>query len=206
MTSAEKLREYQEKGGPRGAKPKVWAPPSREQLPLNAKLLAVDQSLSATGAVAMMTHGGWPVVVHAAKIAGVSEEVGNEGNLQKAESLEEEFEALLDFWEIDSSWRFIHEGVPPAKRLYRPESSLLAAYATRRIARGRRMIQLPSADPRAHALLMTGDANASKARRRREFPWITERLSLDMSDIRNEATRDGCSVALYGLITYPEVF
>ena len=197
----------------RAAAPK-WQPPEWSdfrlpRLPQVRWVVAVDQSLSACGAVLVggsRGEGGHPsfVVEQAWKMAIETPEgtKGFEASLRRATALAGRFkDFLVHAWlHVDGLLELVHEAPPPTgvARMRSPESSLLAALAFR-IA-GENSTGVLFGDmvaAQAHKYFICGNRNADKAEHHTALKQLGVDLGIENFDlIKNEATRDALSIAL----------
>jgi hypothetical protein len=195
---------------------KQWRTPRFEDLAPDCHIMAVDQSLRATGVVLLSTVLNRLTIVRADILATTPSEraQGHEDTLQAAVQLQMLFERYLVHLEGPlPPYRIVHEAPPLSGRgMHRPESSLLAAAALRAAARFRVPQQqtftgryvpveiLPMVRRQDHAWFICGESNALKKDHHavlmdtlRFMPVV----NLDL--ITNEAKRDALSVGLFAL-------
>lgn len=183
-----------------------WRAPVIEDFAAHAgktRILAVDQSLSATGMVwlavgkkELTVYGAWTFRSE----AGADVE-GHEENLQRALSLGTQIDWVL--WEVHRNVAcVVHEGPPVGGgRILRPESSLLAALALRQAATRREVPIAPMVQPQTHKRVVCGNGNATKKEEHAALAQLATTLPiLEYQRVTNEATRDALCVALAHLI------
>ena len=212
--NTEALAAFAVKDAARRAAAPKWQPPEGSDffLPRYPKVrwvVAVDQSLSACGAVLLggtrMPDGSaafgieqaWKIVTEAP--VGTK---GFEASLQRAVELSRRFkDFLVHAWlHVEGLLELVHEAPPPTgvARMRSPESSLLAALSFRiagEYSTGVLYGDMVSAQ--AHKYFVCGNRNADKAEHHRALKQLAVDLGVEGFDlIKNEATRDAFSVGL----------
>jgi hypothetical protein len=210
MTSLERLEAY--KGTvARKAKPKaaeLWTPPTREMLPRTANVIAADPSLAAFGLVHLVVVDHRLVVGAALKLATPPLD-GMRGNLDRHDQLRDMISEVVGafLFNVDLPLFGVHETPPAAgPRIRRPESAILGSAAFRSALAFHGVTLLPPMEPRTHAKLFTGNANANKVERGKAFPGVADGLGLNTGLLTNEAKRDAASVGVAALIRDAEEY
>lgn len=186
--------------GKAAAKPakKTWAPPAREDL-ATGMVIAVDQSLGATGIVAMSHEAEKITVWDAASYESKSNEIGHEANLRRTLDVSVFLhEFLTQFHEV--GWVVRHElplKITQVSLGYRPESSLLAAAAVRFAADDLSMPVAEMMDARRHKKITSGNANAGKIEHHAALMTLAADLGITgLEKVTNEGKRDALSIAI----------
>ncbi len=160
-------------------------------------VLALDQSLTATGWVYLRVEGGNCFVANAGKFGGGFDDLtrGVEQDLQRGNLIYDKNQAGV----MASDLRYVHESPPHAGNVKGGgTSSLMAAQSVRNAASNVGVgITMLGAQPAKR--LICGNANARKpeahaALKQHCFPWI---FGVDL--VTNEATRDALMLALLHL-------
>lgn len=169
------------------------------------RVIAIDQSLSATGLVAM-EHGadGYLGVIAAETLKGLAVDDGATGwekVLQQATNLYEQLIEVLGDYDPPLGWTVVHEAPPMGGGSIRaPESSVLGSAAVRMAAAdcGLTCSLIRAQD---HKRITVGLPNASKIEHHALLmPWA-ETIGVKALDrVTNEAKRDALSIALAYLI------
>lgn len=199
-----KLKALRDKERPTRREP--WRPPVIEDFATHAettRVLAVDQSLSATGMVwlavgkrELMVYGAWTFRSEADEDAD-----GHEQNLQRAMDLGSQIHEVLH--EVyQNVAHVVHEGPPVGGgRIMRPESSLLAALALRQVAARWVIPVAPMVQPQTHKRVVCGNGNATKKEEHAALAQLATTLPiLEYRRITNEATRDALCVGIAHLL------
>jgi hypothetical protein len=163
------------------------------------RILAVDQSLSATGMVwlavgrrELTVYQAWTFRSEAGEDAD-----GHEQNLQRAMDLGNQIDDVIRVVHQDVA-HVVHEGPPVGGgRIMRPESSLLAALALRQAAALWEVPIAPMVQPQTHKRIVCGNGNATKKEEHAALAQLAATLPiLDYDRVTNEAIRDALCVAL----------
>lgn len=182
------------------SKTKQWSPLDITTLK-NGRWIGCDQSITNTGIVLIEIHEGICYVLDSKVLQTKSTEYkGWEDTFTRAEDIELQMQNTIRDWvhDYDSSMIEAYHEAPPAGGgvLVRTESSILTAYAFRKVVSGYNMIP-KMAYPRAHKNLLCGVANADKKTHHAEVKKLLPDI-LDSQTITNEAKRDALSIALFG--------
>lgn len=176
-----------------------WQPPIPADFG-EGRVLAFDQSLTATGWVKVISEGGTITVTSASKFSDTHAEEKNsiETQLRRGVDVFERAYLVVDTAKV-SGFALVHESPPnPAQVKGGGYGSLLAAQAIRIAAALAEMkIEMLGAQPGKK--LVCGNHNAKKteahaALKTHCFPWIR-----GSEHVTNEATRDALIVALLWL-------
>lgn len=183
-----------------------WRPPVIEDFAAHAgktRIMAVDQSLSATGMVwlavgrrELTVHQTWTFRSEADEDAD-----GHEQNLQRAMNLGNQIHDV--FREVYRNVTYVaHEGPPVGGgRILRPESSLLAALALRHAAARWEVPIAAMVQPQTHKRVVCGNGNATKKEEHAALAQLATSLPiLGYSLVTNEATRDALCVGIAHLL------
>lgn len=193
-----------------------WTPPTREDLGVG-RILAVDQSLSRTGLVAL-EHDGTELWVSVSRtLRGVARgATGREKDLGEFTDLYAQFIDLLTPLAANttwSSWEVVHETPPLGNGMRNAESSLLAAAALRAAVHLLGMPLLPSIAPVTHRTRMAGRTTfrgpgegqiTSQEGKRRYHEYLARTaasVGLDTRLVTNEGQRDALAIGLTELVT-----
>jgi hypothetical protein len=201
VTRLEALRDKR-----KAAQHESWRPPMIEDFAAHAgttRILAVDQSLSATGMVwlavgkrQLTVYQAWTFRSEAGEDAD-----GHEQNLQRAMNLGTQIDDV--FREVYRNVTYVaHEGPPVGGgRILRPESSLLAALALRHAAARWGMPIASMVQPQAHKRVVCGNGNATKREEHAGLAQLATSLPIiGYSLVTNEATRDALCVGIAHLL------
>jgi hypothetical protein len=177
----------------------TWAQPTRADL-ADGHVIAIDQSLANTGIVAMIHHESQLRVVGAESWKIDSDgAVGHEDSLRRAVLVAAMLGEFLDDYR-GPEWVLRHELPIPLKpnpKIWRPESSLIAATAVRVIASERRIPVAEMMGAQTHKRITSGQANADKISHHAALEHLAAGLGVGGWElVTNEAKRDAASIAL----------
>lgn len=176
----------------------VWRAPRAEDFSYG-NLIAFDQSLTATGVVAVSSTPQGIIIreAHTFPNPSVGDVQGNEEHFRKAMALTEN----VTFWRQNcatdlTGWPFVHEAPPVGGgRIKHPESALLGGLAVRQSMWQHECLGMVT--PAAHKKFICGNAKADKNEEHAELKAIAAFLDFNGFDaITNEAKRDALCVAL----------
>lgn len=151
-------------------KPKPTPPPIRPGL-ADGYVMAIDQSLSATGWVVLQVENGAAYVASANSLFLPLEPKGglpalpkgHEGNLRRAVAIHQHLTQAMALWKKEREGLVVvHEHPPLGGRMMRPESSLLAAGAVR-IAAAEHGLPVVMVDNQHSKALLAGARNVTKS-------------------------------------------
>lgn len=191
---------------PRISRADPWRAPVMEDFAAHAgktRILAVDQSLSATGMV-WLAVGTKELTVYEAwtfRSEAHEDADGHEENLQRAMHLGTQIERVI--WEIHRNVaHIVHEGPPVGGgKILRPESSLLAALALRQAAARWEVPVTSMVQPQTHRRVICGNQRATKKEEHEALAQLAATLPIqDYDKITNEATRDALCVGITQLL------
>jgi hypothetical protein len=179
---------------------KAWTPPTLDKLAYG-QVVAIDQSLTATGIVALLHDTSGLSVKYSTVVGtGPTDQGGYEDSLQRAMKMELMLEGV--FGNFDGYWRFVHEAPPVGGgKIMRPEASLLSAMAVRSALRNKGKNDVdPMIRAQDHKKFVCGNGNADKKTHHKELMEMMVSFSLrDAHQITNEAKRDALSIGLFYL-------
>lgn len=166
------------------------------------RIIAVDQSLSATGLVVIRVGADHLSILWSTTLRGVvSEDVkGYEETLQKATNLGKQLATALG--QVPDIDELVHEGVPiGGGKIVRPESSLMASLALRHEADLWGIPVKPMVQPQTHRRVVCGNAGASKKEEHEGLAKLASSLPIIGYElVTNEATRDALCVGIAHLV------
>lgn len=179
---------------------KVWQPPTLDDFGIG-RVMAFDQSLSATGMVLVNRTPDMLAVTDAASYSGVPQDLeatGREKDLQRGVHLWAIFSGL--FRSLAPEIVLVHEAPPlgagAGGAMRTPESSIMSAQALR-IAARQHSREILMVGPRQHRKLICGNANAKKREEHEAMATLARNLGfLGMEYVTNESKRDAFCVAL----------
>jgi Holliday junction resolvasome RuvABC endonuclease subunit len=164
----------------------------------NGRVGCFDQTLSKTGSIILISSGGKIVPYRSKMFEPTSEEVGNEGNLEKATLL---FEGFLIYFASHKVDLVAHEAPPVGGgKLMRPESSLMAATALRCAAKSLG-IPVRMVAPQKVKNRLTGNTKAEK----KDVKLAIERMIPEVTDLKpwNQDVSDACGVGIVAIEEAP---
>jgi hypothetical protein len=180
---------------------KKWQPLDLSQLP-DCAVLACDPSLAACGIVWVVVEDGRVTVRGAEKLATVqTDRRGWDDTFYRARLLEALLASLVSHWTEEGSLAHglygVHEAPPAGGGDFtRIESSILAGYAFRSVCDEHEIKLAKTVTPQSHKKLICGNHIASKREHHESLKKLLPRMD-GGNKIRNEATRDALSIALY---------
>lgn len=167
----------------------------------DVSLLCADQTLNNCGMVVLSLEGGG-LVVHRAetlKTEGHRKFDGHERTLRKSEELQELLLNRIQTWDNEGLIDIVvHEAVPKASKVYRPESALMAAHCLRWACRERRIKPKPIAvvGSQAAKAHVCGNYRADKGEAHQALFDRYAHLIEGYGLITNEHTRDALMLGL----------
>jgi len=177
-----------------------WRPPTMADLSKHEgrRIIAVDQSLSATGLVVIHVHADHLSILRTETLRGMADKnaEGYEETLQRALSLGKQLATKLGVTpDIDE---IVHEGVPiGGGKIVRPESSLMASLALRQEAGLWGIPVSPMVQPQTHRRVICGKPGATKKEEHEALATLAGSLPiLGYEIVTNEATRDALCVGI----------
>jgi hypothetical protein len=180
---------------------KKWSIPSTTSFGLG-RVIALDPSLRATGAVALTSTGSQLIAgfAHVFTTPADLSEVGHESNMVRAQMIAEQFRIWLqyrsDVFLAEEPWTVVVEAPPVAVgTIRRPESSLLACLALRLVATENKLPIAPMISAQEHHWLCGGVRN-DKVKAHAELKFWAPHVIAGFHDITNEALRDALGVGL----------
>jgi hypothetical protein len=196
-------------------KTETWVRPGRESVGVG-RVLAFDQSLGATGFVAIQHVDGVLEVRQALTLRGVAAQDLSSHAKTLAEFLDLEHklvETLLPYVVSGQSWEVAYEAPPmDTAGMRRSESSLLAAAALISAARAVDLPVLPYVAAQHHRKVIAGRTTfkqpgeitltpiQAKARYHADLRATAESVGLDMHLVTNEGQRDATAIGLTVLL------
>lgn len=179
----------------------VWTPPALDDFGYG-RVVAFDQSLSATGRVFVQRGEGFFRIYDASTFAGNPQDpetTGREKDLQRGVDLWARFSG--DFRSMAGDVVIVHEA--PALGgggMRTPESSLLAAQALR-IAAAQHRREVVMIQTQQHRKLVCGDAKAKKREEQAAALKLAESIGITGTEkITNASKRDAFCLALAYLL------
>lgn len=175
-----------------------WAELDLATLP-NCRVVACDPSLAASGLVFIEVHDG-EVYVLGAETVGTTktDKVGWEDTFLRAHQLKMRLRPILESWVHDYGAGMgiaVHEA-PPIGGSFRTESTILAGFTFEQLAEEIGMVADPLVTPMAHKKLICGNGRAQKKEHHDALKLLMTTI-FDSKCVKNEATRDALSIALY---------
>lgn len=166
------------------------------------RVIALDPSLRATGAVALTSTSSQLIVDYPKVFTTPTDipEVGHEGNMVRAQMIAEQFRIWLQYrsfiFMAEQPWIVVVEAPPVAVgTIRRPESSLLACLALRLVATENNLTIAPMVSAQEHHWVCGGVHN-DKVKAHAELKSWAPHLVTGFNTITNEALRDALGVGL----------
>jgi hypothetical protein len=181
-----------------------WRPPTMTEIVRHEgkRIIAVDQSLSATGLVVILVSADHLSILRSDTLRGVAADecAGYEETLQRALNLGKQLATTLGM--VPDIDELVHEGVPiGGGKIVRPESSLMASLALRQEAGLWGIPVKPMVQPQTHRRVVCGNQNASKKEEHEALATLAQSLPIIGYElITNEATRDALCVGIAHLV------